>query len=174
MKKTDKNYKYRDIITATDCAIAKNTEIRYNDSMIKQKNKTFNVCYLREYADPEHQGDYFYAYETIYRNVPEKYKDYFNTESMKIKILKFCDWNYKDMATNFTNISKIELIDHDQYYTSFADVFGDTMQEHELEREKLHMFNDYGQQYDRQSLRKDFDIAYTKSKVYSYNGEKLN
>ena len=89
MKKTDKNYKYRDIITATDCAIAKNTEIRYNDSMIKQKNKTFNVCYLREYADPEHQGDYFYAYETIYRNVPEKYKDYFNTESMKMKILKF-------------------------------------------------------------------------------------
>ena len=174
MKKTDKNYKYRDIITATDCAIAKNTEIRYNDSMIKQKNKTFNVCYLREYADPENQGDYFYAYETIYRNVPEKYKDYFNTESMKMKILKFCDWNYKDMATNFTNISKIELIDHDQYYTSFADVFGDTMSDEELKKEKLHMFNDYGQQYDRQSLRKDFDIAYTKSKVYSYNGKKLN
>ena len=81
---------------------------------------------------------------------------------------------FKDFATNFNNVSRIELIDHDQYYTSFADVFGDTMQEHELEREKLHMFNDYGQQYDRQSLRKDFDIAYTKSKVYSYNGKKLN
>ena len=174
MKKTDKNYKYRDTITATDCAIAKNTEIRYNDSMIKQKNKTFNVCYLREYIDPECQGDYFEAYETIYRNVPEKYKDYFNTETMKMKILKFCDWNFKDMATNFNNVSRIEIIDHDQYYTSFADVFGDTMSDEELKKEKLHMFNDYGQQYDRQSLRKDFDIAYTKSKVYSYNGKKLN
>ena len=23
-------------------------------------SKTFNVCYLREYMDPEHQGDFFY------------------------------------------------------------------------------------------------------------------
>ena len=74
---------------------------------------------IRDSADPEHQGDYFYAYETIYRNVPEKYKDYFNTESMKMKILKFCDWNYKDMATNHTNVSRIELIEQDQYYTSY-------------------------------------------------------
>ena len=53
MKKTDKNYKYRDILTATDCAIANEIDLRYNDSMNKQKNKTFNVCYLREYIDPE-------------------------------------------------------------------------------------------------------------------------
>ncbi len=26
-----------------------------------KNNNTFNVCYLREYADPEHQGQYFYA-----------------------------------------------------------------------------------------------------------------
>ena len=44
MKKTDKNYKYRDILTATDCAIANEIDLRYNDSMNKQKNKTFNVC----------------------------------------------------------------------------------------------------------------------------------
>ena len=30
---------------------------------MKKNNNTFNVCYLREYADPEHQGQYFYAYE---------------------------------------------------------------------------------------------------------------
>ena len=42
MKKTDKNYKYRDILTATDCAIANEIDLRYNDSMNKQKNKTFN------------------------------------------------------------------------------------------------------------------------------------
>ena len=141
---------------------------------IKKQSKTFNVCYLREYMDPEHQGEFFYAYETIYRNVPEKYRSKFDNQNMKMKIIKFCDWNYKESAQNFANSTRIELIDQDKYYTSFADVFGDTMQEHELEREKLHMFNDYGQQYDRQSLRKDFDIAYTKSKVYSYNGKKLN
>ena len=174
MKKTDKNYNYRDTITATDCAIANEVDLRYNDSMNKQKNKTFNVCYLREYMDPEHQGDFFYAYETIYRNVPEKYRSKFDTKEMKLKILKFCDWNYKDMASNFTRVSKVELIDEDQYYTSYADVFGDTMTKDELKREKLHMFNDYGQSYDRQSLRKDFNPKMTKSKVYSYNGRKLH
>ena len=48
------------------------------------------------------------------------------------------------------------------------------MTKDELKREKLHMFNDYGQQYDRSSLRKDFNPAMTKSKVYSYNGKKMN
>ena len=44
MKKTDKNYKYRDI-TATDCVLLQSeVDLRYNDSMNKQKNKTFNVC----------------------------------------------------------------------------------------------------------------------------------
>ena len=130
-------------------------------------NKTFNVCYLREYMDPEHQGDFFYAYETIYRNVPEKYRSKFDTKEMKLKILKFCDWNYKDMASNFTRVSKVELIDEDQYYTSYADVFGDTMTKDELKREKLHM---------KRLLKKtkNLNIAYTKSKVYSYNGKKMN
>ena len=171
MKKSDKNYKYRDILSATDCAVAKSDKIMYSNSMNKQKNKTFNVCYLREYMDPECQGDYFEAYETIYRNVPEKYKDYFNTESMKMKILKFCDWNYKDMATNHTNVSRIELIEQDQYYTSYYDVFGETC---DNEKDKKRMFNDYGQCYDRQSLRKDFNPALTRSKVLHYNNKAIN
>jgi hypothetical protein len=91
-----------------------------------------------------------------------------------MKILKFCDWNYKDSATNFNNVSRIELIDQDKYYTSYYDVFGDVMSTDEKKREKLHMFNDYGQQYDRQSMRKDFDPAMTKSKVYSYNGTRCH
>ena len=33
--------------------------------------ETFNVCYLREYMDPENEGDFFYAYETVYRNLFE-------------------------------------------------------------------------------------------------------
>ena len=104
MKKSDKNYKYRDILTATDCAIVESENLLYSSSMKTQKNKTFNVCYLREYIDPENECQTFDAYETIYRNVPEKYRSKFNDKNMKMKILKFCDWNYKDMATNHTNV----------------------------------------------------------------------
>ena len=138
-----------------------------------KNNKTFNVCYLREYMDPEHQGEFFYAYETVYRNVPAKYKSKFNDKT-KLKIVKFLDWNYKESAQNFANATRIELIDQDKYYTSYYDVFGDVMSTDEKKREKLHMFNDYGQQYDRQSMRKDFDPAMTKSKVYSYNGTRCH
>ena len=51
----------------------------------KNTNKTFNVCYLREYSDPEHQGQYFYAYETVYRNVPVKYKSKFDSEKDEVE-----------------------------------------------------------------------------------------
>ena len=137
----------------------------------KNTNKTFNVCYLREYSDPEGHGEYFYAYETVYRNVPAKYKSKFDSKEMKLKILKHCDWHYKDMAVNHTNVTKVELIPQKQYYTSYADVFGkDTVDLIDHKR----MFNDYGQQYDRQSLRKDFNFKLTKSKVLGYNDKRLN
>jgi transposase len=88
-----------------------------------------------------------------------------------MKILKFCDWNYKDMATNHTNVTKIELIDQDKYYKTYADVFGkDTVDPIDHKR----MFNDYGQQWDRSSLRKDFNFKLTKSKVIGYNDKRLN
>jgi len=131
-------------------------------------SKTFNVCYLREYMDPEHQGDFFYAYETVYRNVPMKYKKKFSTQSMKMKILKWTDWNYKENAENFQNSTRIELIDEKQYYQTYEDVFGETA------AEDKNMFNDYGQQYHRQSLRKDFNEKLTKSKVPSYAGERCH
>ena len=120
---------------------------------------TFNVCYLREYMDPEHEGDFFYAYETVYRNIPYKYKNKFNTQSMKMKIIKFCDWNYKESAKNFANSTRVELIDQDQYYQTYKDVFGDVAEDNDG------MFNDYGQKFDRQSLRKDFNPALTTKKV---------
>jgi len=137
----------------------------------KNTNKTFNVRYLREYLDPEHQGEFFYSYETVYRNVPAKYKSKFDSKEMKLKILKHCDWHYKDMAVNHTNVTKVELIPQKQYYTSYADVFGkDTVDSIDHKR----MFNDYGQSYDRQSLRKDFNFKLTKSKVLGYNDKRLN
>ena len=131
------------------------------------KNNTFNVCYLREYMDPEHQGEFFYAYETVYRNVPEKFRYKFNDKT-KLKIIKFLDWNYKETATNFAKTTKVELIDHKQYYQTYEDVFGETASGN------TDMFNDYGQKYDRQSLRKDFNIKMTRSKVKSYNDKRIN
>ena len=135
---------------------------------------TFNVCYLRWYTDPENEAETFAAYETIYRNVPIKYLNKLNNEKVKMKMLKHCDWNYKDSAANYTNVSNIEIVMEKEYYTSFYDVFADSMAEHEKEREKKHMWTDYGQSNDRQSLRKDFNPKLTKSKVFSYNGEKCN
>ena len=137
------------------------------NTMTKQ-SKTFNVCYLREYMDPEHQGDFFYAYETIYRNVPEKHRSKFDNQDMKMKIMKFCDWNYKESAQNFTNSTRIELINQDQYYQTFEDVYGDVASGDKS------MWYDYGQKYDRQSLRKDFDMKFTKSKVLHYNDRRVN
>ena len=108
---------------------------------------TFNVCYLREYIDPENESETFNAYETIYRNVPIKYLKKFTDEKIKMKMLKFCDWNYKDSAANFTNVTNDD-------------------------KDKKRMFNDYGQNWDRSSMRKDFNPSLTKSKLLHYNNEK--
>jgi hypothetical protein len=126
--------------------------------------KTFNVCYLREYMDPEHQGDFFYHYETVYRNVPEKYRSKFENQKTKMKLIKFLDYNYNESATNFANSTRIELIDEDQYYQTYEDVFGP-----ETAAGDKNLFNDYGQKWDRQSLRKDFNPKLTKKYVPIYN-----
>jgi hypothetical protein len=139
-----------------------NTMKKTNQVKLNDVDYTFNVCYLREYMDPENEGEFFYAYETVYRNVPYKFKDKFKTDSMKMKILKFCDWNYKETAKNFENATKIELIDQDKYYQTFADVFGDVAEDNNS------MFNDYGQAFDRQSLRKDFNPKLTKKFIKNY------
>ena len=141
--------------------------IVYSYMINKNKNNTFNVCYLREYMDPEHQGEFFYAYETVYRNVPVKYKSKFNDKT-KLKIVKFLDWNFKETATNFAKTTRVELIDQKQYYETFEDVYGD------VAAGDKKMWYDYGQQYDRQSLRKDFNPQLTKKKVSYYNNKKVN
>ena len=130
---------------------------------------TLNVCYLREYIEQENEAETFSAYETIYRNVPIKYLKKFTDEKMKMKMLKFCDWNYKDSAANFTNVTNIEIIMEKDYYLSYFDVFGNVVDD---EKDKKRMFNDYGQNWDRQSMRKDFNPSLTKSKLLHYNNEK--
>ena len=129
---------------------------------------TFNVCYLREHIDPENESETFNSYETIYRNVPIKYLKKFTDPKMKMKLLKYCDYNYKDHAANFTNVTNIEIIMEKEYYTSYYDVFGDVCEE----LDKKRMYNDYGQNWDRSSMRKDFNPTLTKSKLLHYNNEK--
>ena len=130
---------------------------------------TFNVCYAREYIDPENECENFWSYDTIYRNVPIKYLKKFTDTKMKMKLLKHCDWNYKDMAANHTNVTNIEIIMEKDYYLSYYDVFGNSVDD---EKDKKRMFNDYGQNWDRQSMRKDFNPSLTKSKLLHYNNEK--
>ena len=61
---------------------------------------TFNVVYMREYIDPENECETFGAYETIYRNVPNKYRSKFDNEKMKMKMSR----NFREclMAKNVT------------------------------------------------------------------------
>ena len=50
---------------------------------------TFNVVYLREYIDPENECETFSAYETIYRNVPNKYYKKFDLRQQLNKVCKY-------------------------------------------------------------------------------------
>ena len=95
--------------------------------------------------------------------------DKFSSDKMKMKMLKHCDWNYKNDAVNFTNVTNIEIKTEKEYYTSYYDVFGDTCDD---EKDKKECGYDYGQCWDRQSLRKDFNPELTKSKVLHYNDKK--
>ena len=62
---------------------------------------TFNVCYLREYIDPENESETFNSYETIYRNVPIKYLKKFTDTKMKNKLLKHCDYKQRYNVIQF-------------------------------------------------------------------------
>ena len=115
----------------------KNTQTIQKTTKLGNIDYTFNVCYLREYMDHEQEGEFFYAYETVYRNVPRKFKHIF-TDKVKLKIVKFLDWNYKETATNYAKVSKVELINENQYYQTYEDVFGNTA------AGDKNMFNDYG------------------------------
>ena len=124
------------------------------------KNNTVHLVYGREYQDSEERYDpYFFTYYTIFRNVPIKYVN--KILSIKDKVKKFCDKNFKETATNFIGNTKVEVITGDEYYQTYEDVFGkDSYGDNSL-------FNDYGQLWNgRQFFKYDFDPNLTES--YSY------
>ena len=128
--------------------------------------KSFNVVYKREYVDSEdqHDPDFFIGY-SIYKNVPIEKLKFYRKRLTKMKDI--LDKQYKEDATNFTGTSGIEIVYPDEYYQTYEDVFGDSA------TGDKNLWNDYGQLYERQGFRKDFDPDLTKNyktrKDYIYN-----
>ena len=127
------------------------------------KNGTFSLVYAVEYQDSDDRYDqFFYIYNTIFRNVPLKYLNKLNNTEFKAKVKAFCDKNYKDKATNATGNSKVEIITGDEYYTTYSDEFGtDTVGNDNS------LFNDYGQLVNgRQFFKYDFAPYLTNQYTY--------
>tara|TARA_B100001113_G_scaffold194118_1_gene159249 strand:+ start:1687 stop:2136 length:450 start_codon:yes stop_codon:yes gene_type:complete len=118
--------------------------------------KSFSIVYKREYIDSEDQYDpNFFIGSAIYKNVPMSKIKYYRKQLTKIKDI--LDRQYKEDATNFTGSTGIEIMYPDEYYQTYEDVFEDTAQGDKS------LFNDYGQLYERQGFRKDFDPDLTKN-----------
>lgn len=121
-----------------------------------QIHKTFNIVYKREYSDPEDAFETFWSSSTLYRNVPISKLKYYRKRLLMFK--DYMDKSYKEDATNFLGNTGIEIIYPDEYYQTYEDVFGP-----ETAAGDHHLFNDYGQLYQRQGFRKDFDPDFTKN-----------
>ena len=128
--------------------------------MTKELYKTFNIVYKREYKDPEDGSDTFWSSSTLYRNVPISKIKYYRKQLLKFK--DYMDKTYKEDATNFAGATAIEIIYPDEYYQTYEDVYGS-----ETAAGDDNLYNDFGQLYQRQGFRKDFDskiIKYYKTK----------
>ena len=132
------------------------------------KGSSLNLVYGIEYYD-EDDMEYFYIFNTIFRNVPLSQLNRLNNKEFKKRIKTYCDKHYIESAVNATGSTIVEMIHGDKYYETYEDVFGDV-----AEADDKKMWTDYGQQYDRQSLRKDFNPQLTRKKVLSYNDTRLN
>ena len=125
------------------------------------KNNTFNLVYKREYQDSEEYGydQFFPIYHTIFRNIPIKFLNKINNDTLKKKVKTFCDKNYKETATNGTGYSEVEILTGDEYYRTYADEFGT-----DIVGDDDSYFNDYGQLWNtRQFFKYDFAPDLTKS-----------
>ena len=125
------------------------------------KNNTFNLVYKREYVDSDSYSydEFFGTYYTIFRNVPIKFLNKLNDKDFKKKVKTFCDKNYNETATNFTNYTEVEILTGDEYYRTYADEFGADIVDSDNS-----YFNDYGQLWNtRQFFKYDFAPELTKS-----------
>jgi len=117
--------------------------------------KSFNIVYKREYQDPEDGSDTFWSSSTLYRNVPISKIKYYRKRLLMFK--DYMDKIFKEDATNFLGNTAIEILYPDEYYQTYEDVWPDTAAGDKS------LFNDFGQLYQRQGFRKDFDPNLTQS-----------
>ena len=144
--------------------------MKEKNTMEKNTDKyfqSFNVVYKREYRDPEEGYETFWISSTMYRNVPMSKIKYYRKQLLNFK--DHATKLFREDASNFTGATAIEIIYPDEYYQTYADVFGP-----ETAAGDHHLFNDFGQLYNgRQGFRKDFDPDLTKNyttrKNYIYN-----
>ena len=122
-----------------------------------KKDGTIHLVYQRQYYDDE-DNDYFFINYTIFRNVPLSQLNRLNNKEFKQKVKEFCDKNYNETATNYTDYSEVNMITGDEYYKTYGDEFGETG----LPEDK-YFYEDYGQKYDtRQFFKHDFNKEITK------------
>jgi len=119
------------------------------------KHTTFNIVYKREYFDSE-DAEYFWSSDSMYKNVPISKIKYYRKQLLKFK--DYMDKTYKEDATNFAGATAIEIIYPDEYYQTYEDVFGS-----ETAAGDDNLYNDFGQLYQRQGFRKDFNPDMTKN-----------
>ena len=123
--------------------------------MTKEIYKTFNIVYKREYFDSE-DAEYFWSSDSMYKNVPISKIKYYRKQLLKFK--DYMDKTYKEDATNFAGATAIEIIYPDEYYQTYEDVYGS-----ETAAGDDNLYNDFGQLYQRQGFRKDFNPDMTKN-----------
>ena len=123
--------------------------------MTKEIYKTFNIVYKREYFDSE-DAEYFWSSDSMYKNVPISKIKYYRKQLLKFK--DYMDKTYKEDATNFAGATAIEIIYPDEYYQTYEDVFGS-----ETAAGDDNLYNDFGQLYQRQGFRKDFNPDMSKN-----------
>ena len=122
------------------------------------KNKVVSLVYGREYQDSDERYDeFFYIYNTVFRNVPMKHLKTLNT--FKEKVRKYCDDNFTETASNFCGNTTVKIIHGEDYYSTYEDVFGK-----ETVGTDNSLFNDYGQLWNgRQFFKKDYNPEFTKT-----------
>ena len=115
------------------------------------KQKLYHLVYGREYQDSEDRYDeFFYIYNTIFRNVPANLVP--TLMNYKDKIKNYCDKNFKEDATNFVGNTVVRILSNKEYYRTYADAFG------EVATGDNSLFNDYGQLWNtRQFFKYDFN-----------------
>jgi|TARA_B110000305_G_C19237555_1_gene538267 hypothetical protein len=130
------------------------------------KGSSLNLVYGIEYYD-EDDMEYFYIFNTIFRNVPLSQLNRLNNKEFKKRIKTYCDKHYIESAVNATGSTIVEMIHGDKYYETYEDVFGDVA---EFDNS---LFNDYGQLWNgRQFFKYDFAPELTKQYEHKHLNKK--